>query len=172
MKRLIRTVATAVLASIVLAGGPAAAKDRDHDRGRWDRGRWEQDERGHRGDGGFEDRAGPGDRGERGGPPVGRWEGRGPDGRWEAGPPPAYGYSGGYPGGYPGPPAYGRRLPPPGYGLRRGGIVPPEARGAIVPDYGRHRLRPPPPGFAWVRMGDRYMLVSRATGQIFDVIGR
>jgi Ni/Co efflux regulator RcnB len=63
-------------------------------------------------------------------------------------------------------------LPPPGYGLRRGGIVPPEARGAIVPDYGRLRLRPPPPGFAWVRMGDRYMLVSRATGQIFDVIGR
>ena len=50
--------------------------------------------------------------------------------------------------------------------------MPPEARGAIVPDYGRLRLRPPPPGYAWVRMGDRYMLVSRSTGQIFDVIGR
>ena len=68
-------------------------------------------------------------------------------------------------------PVYPRRLPPPGYGVRRGGMIPPAYRGAVVPDYGRHRLRPPPPGFAWVRMGDRYMLVSRATGQIFDVIG-
>jgi Ni/Co efflux regulator RcnB len=60
---------------------------------------------------------------------------------------------------------------PPGYGLRRGGLAPPDYRGAEVPDYGRLRLRPPPPGFAWVRMGGRYMLVSRATGQIFDIIG-
>jgi Ni/Co efflux regulator RcnB len=50
-------------------------------------------------------------------------------------------------------------------------MIPPQYRGAVVPDYGRHRLRPPPPGFAWVRMGDRYLLVSRQTGQIFDVIG-
>jgi hypothetical protein len=69
------------------------------------------------------------------------------------------------------PPAYARP-PPPGYGLRRGGLVPPQYRGAVVPDYARRRLRPPPPGFAWVRAGDRYMLVSQDTGQIFDVIGR
>ena len=53
----------------------------------------------------------------------------------------------------------------------RVGTAPPAYRGAIVPDYGRHRLRPPPPGFAWVRAGDRYLLVSRQTGQIFDIIG-
>jgi len=158
MKRLIRTAA-AVLASLVLAGGSAAAQGRGHGHGHW-----EQGDRGGRGD--------QGDRGDRRGPPGGRWEGGPPPGRWDGEPPPSYGYSGGYPGGYPGPRTYGRRGPPPVYGLRRGGIAPPEARGAIVPDYGRHRLRPPPPGFAWVRMGDRYMLVSRDTGQIFDVIGQ
>jgi Ni/Co efflux regulator RcnB len=50
-------------------------------------------------------------------------------------------------------------------------MVPPQYRGAVVPDYRTHRLRPPPPGFTWIRMGDRYALVSEQTGQIFDVIG-
>ena len=167
MKRLVRIVATAVLASTLLAGGQAAAEGRDrrdHDQAQEHGRGWGQERGGPGGRGG---RGGPADRGERGlpverggpllergGPPVTRWDGR---------PPETYAY--------PGPPSYVRRLPPPGYGLRRGGLVPPQFRGAIVPDYGRHRLRPPPPGFAWVRMGDRYMLVSRATGQIFDVIG-
>ena len=177
MKRLIRIVVAAILASTLLAGGEAAAQGRnhgdDHDRGRgWaaaPRGeRGDHGDRGYRGGeriypGGRDSRRPPGVPVERGVAPGGRWDGGPPAGRWDGGPPQAYGY--------PGPPSYERRLPPPGYGLRRGGLVPPQFRGAIVPDYGRHRLRPPPPGFAWVRMGDRYMLVSRSTGQIFDVIG-
>lgn len=173
MKRLIRIVAAAVLTSTLLAGGEAAAQGRDHGYGH-DRGRgWaaaaprgDHGDRGYRGGGyppGHEGRGPAGVPVERGGPPGGRRDGGPPAGRWDGGPPQVYGY--------PGLPSYERRLPPPGYGLRRGGLVPPQFRGAIVPDYGRHRLRPPPPGFAWVRMGDRFMLVSRSTGQIFDVIG-
>ena len=165
MKRLVRPVFAALLASSLLAG-PATADPKD--RGGRDRGGWERSERGYHGD------RGPGGgreyRGEREYRQEREWrreryESRGPrpGGRWDDGPPPAYGY--------PGPPSYSRQQPPPGYGLRRGGMAPPAYRGAIVPDYGRHRLRPPPPGFAWVRAGDRYLLVSRQTGQIFDIIG-
>ena len=169
MKRLIRTLLAALLASSLLAG-PALADRKDRgDRGG---GGWERRERAYggpreyrsgdrgeyRGDRGRDYR---GDEGRRD-----RYETRGSRGdRWDDDGPrrPSYGN--------PGPPAFSRNQPPPGYGLRRGGIAPPSYRGAIVPDYGRHRLRPPPPGFAWVRAGDRYLLVSRQTGQIFDVIG-
>ena len=150
MKLLFRIAAMAAFASTLLAGGDALAdgKGRGHDRDR-DRDR-DRGERREHGDWRPDPRGGRGDRGPRS------------DGHWQERAPEPYVVPS---------PGYGRRLPPPGYGLRRGGLVPPEYRGAVVPDYGRLRLRPPPPGFAWVRMGGRYMLVSRATGQIFDVIG-
>lgn len=52
---------------------------------------------------------------------------------------------------------------------RRGGYLPPQAGGAM-PDYGRYRLRPPPRGFVWVRTGNGFAMVSRETGQVFDVV--
>jgi Ni/Co efflux regulator RcnB len=147
MKLLFRIVAVCAFASTLLAGGDALAdgKGRDHDHGRRE---WRADPRGEPRD---DPRYNP--RGDRGPRADGRWRERPPEEPYVV----------------PGP-AYGRRMPP-GYGLRRGGLAPPDYRGAEVPDYGRLRLRPPPPGFAWVRMGGRYMLVSRATGQIFDIIG-
>jgi len=73
----------------------------------------------------------------------------------------------------PGP--YGRG--PPGYpapyprasGVRPGGYLPPSYRGAPVEDYRRYRLRPPPRGYNWVRVGDGFALVS-PDGQIFDMV--
>jgi Ni/Co efflux regulator RcnB len=147
-----------VLLSALVAGGPAAAEGHGHGHDQGDghgngHGRWERDQ--------GEDRGGPHDNGRHGGygPPPAPY--RPPPTRY--GPPEAnipYGA-----------PYYRGGGPPPAYGVRRGGQIPPEYLGAIVPDYGRHRLRPPPPGFGWVRMGNRYMLVNRGTGQIFDVIG-
>jgi Ni/Co efflux regulator RcnB len=78
------------------------------------------------------------------------------------GPPPGY-YPAAPRGYYPPPPAYG------GY-LRRGGHLPPGVRGEVVPDLGRYRLRPPPPGYDWVRVGNAFLLMNRETGQIFDMI--
>ncbi|MGA0606917.1 RcnB family protein [Phenylobacterium sp. VNQ135] len=60
---------------------------------------------------------------------------------------------------------------PPGrfYAPRPGGRLPPEYRGPPVADYPRYRLRPPPAGYAWRRMGDAFVLTDRE-GRIFDVI--
>jgi len=184
MKRLFRIAAVAVLAGSLFASGEALAegKGRGHgnDRGRPERserqarGGEQRDWRGDRGNrsergdrGGYRgerddwrDRSDRRDRDYRGGrDDRGGREDRGGR-RWDAGPPDAYA-----------PPGFARRQPPANYGVRRGGQAPPEYRGAEVSDYGRHRLRPPPPGYTWVRMGNRYALVSRSTGQIFDVIG-
>jgi Ni/Co efflux regulator RcnB len=51
-----------------------------------------------------------------------------------------------------------------------GGYLPPESRGGVVEDPGRYRLRPAPRGFAWVRMGNGFALVSLADGRIYDRI--
>ena len=59
--------------------------------------------------------------------------------------------------------------PPRTYGYRRGGYMPPDGRGAMLRDYQRYRLRPPPPGFSWFSNGDSFMLVG-PDGRIFDVI--
>ena len=160
MRRRIRTLLTVLLASSLLAG-PALADRKDRgDRGAHGGG-WERRERDYGGPREYRDareHRGGGDHGQR----EWRQERYDPRPRYRGDErPPAYAY----------PPAYSRGAPPAAYGLRRGGSVPPSYRGAIVPDYSRHRLRPPPPGFAWVRAGDRYLLVSRSTGQIFDVIG-
>jgi Ni/Co efflux regulator RcnB len=77
-----------------------------------------------------------------------RWEDPGPYGRG----------SPGYPAPYP-------RAP----GVRPGGYLPPTYRGAPVDDYRRYRLRPPPRGYNWVRVGDGFALVS-PDGQIFDMV--
>lgn len=53
-------------------------------------------------------------------------------------------------------------------GDRRRGFAPDAYRGAVVEDYRRYRLRPPPHGYAWVRMGDGFALISLDDGQIFD----
>jgi Ni/Co efflux regulator RcnB len=136
-------VAAAVLAVLPL-GSSAVAGDHGWGRGGHDRG-----EHGGRG----------WSHGERGGPPG--WARGGHEGRQ---PMPGPGYYRSAPRGY-----YG---PPPAYGgyLRRGGHLPPGVRGEVVPDLGRYRLRPPPPGYDWVRVGNAFLLMNRETGQIFDMI--
>ena len=57
--------------------------------------------------------------------------------------------------------------PPPA--ARRGGYLPDNYRGGVVNDYRRYRLRPPPMGYNWVRVGDGFALVSE-DGRIFDVV--
>lgn len=175
MKRLFRIAAVALLAGSLFASSEALAEGRGRGHGD-DRGRPERSERPSRGapSRGGEQRDWREDRGDYGRDRSYRDErpyredrgyrddrddregGR----RWDAGPRDAYA-----------PPGFARRQAPPGYGVRRGGQAPPEYRDREVSDYGRHRLRPPPPGYTWVRMGNRYALVSRSTGQIFDVIG-
>ncbi|WP_374468249.1 RcnB family protein [Phenylobacterium sp.] len=144
MKRLLAIFLAAATVAGPLATAPALALDGD---------RWAQ--RGDRGRGGYDApgrRWGADDRG----PGPGR--GRGPERRYERddgrnyyGPPP------------------GAYAPPRAYGLRRGGYLPPEARGSAIEDYGRHRLRPPPRGFRWMRVDGAYALVG-PDGQIFDMI--
>jgi Ni/Co efflux regulator RcnB len=110
-----------------------------------------------------------GERGGHGGGPPPWAHGGGGRGDPGAGPGPGY-YGGGRwarPPMGPPPEAYG---PPPSRGVRRGGYLPPQARGGVVQDYGRYRLRPPPPGYGWVRSGRSLMLMDMGTGQVFDVI--
>jgi Ni/Co efflux regulator RcnB len=83
----------------------------------------------------------------------------------------------GPPRGYPGmqlrgsaPEARPYYAPPPSYGLRRGGYLPPDFRSGMLNNYGRYRLRPPPPGYAWFQVGDEFLLVSLTNGLIFDVV--
>jgi Ni/Co efflux regulator RcnB len=77
----------------------------------------------------------------------------------------------------------GERLPPPRYlgppqaappraaqGYRRGRILPPQARGQMVSDYGRYRLRRPPPGYAYYRVGGTVFLANQRTGLIFETV--
>ena len=57
--------------------------------------------------------------------------------------------------------------PPPGVSARRG-YAPDSYRGGVVDNYRRYRLRPPPQGYDWVRMGNGFALVERGSGRIFD----
>lgn len=52
----------------------------------------------------------------------------------------------------------------------RGGVLPDGLRGGVVSDYQRYRLRPPPAGYAWVRVGTGFALISLADGQVFDTV--
>jgi Ni/Co efflux regulator RcnB len=128
-----------LLAAVLAAAGPLAAGG----------AAWAKDKH----EGGWEQRGGP-----RGG-------------RLERGEPR------GYPREYPRERAYPRQRtypreygPPPGVRAPRpGGYLPPQARGGVLYDYGRYRLRPPPRGYSWVRIGPGFALVDE-DGRIFDVI--
>ncbi|MBL8772616.1 MAG: RcnB family protein [Phenylobacterium sp.] len=139
----------------------------------WSQGRGDGDRRGGR----AERQDAPADRGaRRGGDERRDWGDRRrfderragpPRGRWvdDGGPP------------RPAPPYEGRRRyedgPRPAFapsGARRGGYLPDRFRGGVVEDYRRYRLRPPPSGYAWVRVGSGFALVSESSGQIFDII--
>ncbi len=65
-------------------------------------------------------------------------------------------------------PAKGLNQQPPA--ARRGGVLPDGLRGGVVSDYQRYRLRPPPVGYAWVRVGSGFALISLADGQVFDTV--
>ena len=54
---------------------------------------------------------------------------------------------------------------------RRGERLPRPWRGPayVVPNWGYYRLRPPPPGYYWVRVNDNAVLAAVATGVIVDV---
>jgi len=43
-------------------------------------------------------------------------------------------------------------------------------RSARIPPYAFYRLRPPPPGCAWVQVGDDFVLTAIATGLVVDVV--
>jgi Ni/Co efflux regulator RcnB len=54
--------------------------------------------------------------------------------------------------------------------LRRGQVLQPDQGATPMNDYGRYRLRQPPSGYSWRRVGDRAYLTSDETGLIFEVI--
>ena len=154
MRRPISILAAALAVALQLApAGHAVAGDRDHD-AREARREAAQGQRG--GERGGWNRGEP--RGEvrgeaRGGP---RFEPRNeprmdprPESRAEA-------RAEGRPGGF-------------GPAPRRGGHLAGQG-GATIDDYARYRLRPPPRGYAWVRVGGGFALVAGATGQVFDVV--
>lgn len=60
--------------------------------------------------------------------------------------------------------------PPEAFSMRRGGFLRPDLRGGVVQDPGRFRLRPPPRGYSWVRVGGAFVLMDLSSGQIFDVV--
>lgn len=153
MRRLLPLLAA--LAAALATSATSVAVAREHDRGGGEA-------HGHEGERGpppgwargGERGAERGD-GYRGAPPPWARGGERGGGHWEqrqAPPPEAYGPPRGY------------------YAPRRGGYLPPEARGGVVQDYGRYRLRPPPPGYGWVRSGRALMLMDMSSGQVFDVI--
>ena len=59
---------------------------------------------------------------------------------------------------------------PPNAAARRGGYMPPGARGEVIQDPSRLRLRPPPRGYEWVQTQRGWAMVSQSTGQVFDVV--
>lgn len=68
----------------------------------------------------------------------------------------------------------GRYVRPHGYYAhrwRRGDRLPPAYREQdyVIPDYATYRLRPPPPGYYWVRVDNNAVLAAVATGLVVDV---
>ncbi len=137
----------AAAGAVWFAAAPTLAQEHPHDRDAYRGGREEE-------------RGAP--REDRRNPPRESWDERRFNGywlgpRWYYGPPegPAYETPGFRPGFVP---------------WRRGTFLPPQYRGFILDDYARYHLRRPPYGYAWVQIGDECLLISLATGQIFDVI--
>lgn len=65
------------------------------------------------------------------------------------------------------PPGNARGFAPP---QARRGFLPDGYRDGVVTDYPRYRLRPPPRGYAWVRVGDGFALVSLDDGRVYDMV--
>lgn len=64
---------------------------------------------------------------------------------------------------------------PPGYYYRRwrrGDRLPRAFRAPVylIPDAAVYHLRPPPPGYYWVRVNDNAVLAAIATGVVLDVV--
>jgi Ni/Co efflux regulator RcnB len=144
---LLARLASAAGACAVLLASPALAQDRHPDRDDYRGGRWS-------------DRGAP--REDRREPPRASWDERRYNGywlgpHWHYGPPqgPAYETPGFRPGFVP---------------WRRGAWLPPQYRAYVLNDYARYHLRRPPYGYAWVQIGGECLLISLATGQIFDVV--
>lgn len=161
MKRLLLTIATAAcVAGPMLAAATEASADPRYER-RYDRRDDRRDDR--RGDR-YDRRDDRRDDRRYDRREDRRWDSRRNNGyyyngRWSYGPPPQSYY--GRPGYRPGYAAWRRGAYLPGY--YRGG-------GYVVYDYGRYRLRPPPRGYYWYRVGNDYLLAAIATGLIFEVI--
>lgn len=155
-------VAAALAGPLAAAATTAHAQPRDQREDRWDR---REDVRDSRRDGRRrDDREDRWDRREdrRDNRPSawdrGRHNGYYYNNRWFYGPPPQA---------YHGSPYYR-----PGYAAwRRGSSLPPYYRGFVISDYDRYRLRRPPRGYAWYRVGDDYLLAATSSGIIFDIIG-
>jgi Ni/Co efflux regulator RcnB len=172
MKRLILILATAacVAGPIVASASLAQAQNRDRREDRWDRREDRADRREDRrdsrcDDGRWDRREDRRDRREdRWDRREDRWDRQRHNGyyyrdQWHWGPPPQAYYSD----------PYFR----PGYSSwRRGVTLPGYYRGYVVNDYNRYRLRPPPRGYAWYRVGDDYLLAAIATGLILEAITR
>jgi Ni/Co efflux regulator RcnB len=161
MKRIILSLAAAAALAGPMLAAPTFALADDHGRGRGHgrhegrhEGRWERhdDWRGGRWDR-DDDRRDHHSSWDRS-----RHNGYYYNNRWFYGPPPqAY---------------YGSPYYRPGYtAWRRGSSLPPYYRGYVVRDYYRYHLRRPPPGYAWYRVGDDYLLAAIASGLIFEIIG-
>jgi Ni/Co efflux regulator RcnB len=156
-----RLAATALIAVLALTAPLAASAQGYGQHGGHGGGGWFGGPRG----GGFE-----GGRGGFGGPGPG-FGGGGPRGGGFGRPGPSMS-----PGGYRGPRGPGAMAVRPGFGAERsrgwarGQYLPPEARGAMISDFGRYHLRRPPRGYYWYRSGDDYLLASGASGVIFEVI--
>jgi Ni/Co efflux regulator RcnB len=139
MKRLIVSFALAVAAAVPLAATATPAAAQP---------RWEREERWGRREERWERR-------------DGRWDGARHNGyyynkRWHYGPPPRTYYND----------PYYR----PGYNAwRRGAMLPPTYRSYVVEDYRRYRLRPPPRGYVWYRVGEDFMLAGE-NGMIFEIV--
>ncbi|WP_300578239.1 RcnB family protein [Phenylobacterium sp.] len=163
MRRLILS-----LAAIAAVAGPMAASATSAQAQSWDRRESHDDRRGDRWDRRDDRRDHRYDRRDnrydnrRHYQPPPRWDSSRYNGyyyqnRWSYGPPPTVYYSH---------PQYR-----PGYvAWRRGAVLPPQYRGYVIHDYHRYRLRPPPRGYAWHRVGDDYLLAAVATGIIFEII--
>jgi Ni/Co efflux regulator RcnB len=151
MKRLFLLAAAASLVAFAPSGDALA---RDHGRGH--EGGWAQRGGGeHRGGGG--PRGGwDGARPRHDGPRHERRHGPDRDERWR--------YEDRRRGGPDGPPRAYRSAP------RRGGYLPEGYRGGVVDDFRAYRLRPPPRGFAWVRVGSGFALVDMSDGRIYDMV--
>jgi Ni/Co efflux regulator RcnB len=159
MKRFILTLAAiASVAGPILATASSAMADP-----RWDRHDERRDSRWERHDDRRDRRDGRWDRRED------RWDGR--EDRWDAGRHNGYYYNNRWAYGPPPVTYYHDPGFRPGYQTwRRGGYLPPYYRGYVVNDYARYRLRPPPRGYYWYRVGDDYLLAAVTTGLITDLL--